>query len=160
MLSKSASLSHLGILALAVLVAGGGLVVDLLRADDPVSVNAREEAARAPAAVSAQPPRVASAVVEILRNGIGCVDGEKPLAVKSAQLRWSGRLCWSQSRLEELEIVNESNRFSATLFASAESRFETDLIPLEPGMNRLRVRSRAAKDAQKEQIIIVTRLQK
>lgn len=160
MSSIDASPSHLGILALAVLLAGGGLFVDLVRADDPVAPGVVVAAdSRAPAALPPQAPRVASAVIEVLRNGIGCADGEKPLAVKSAQLRWSGRLCWSQSRLEELEVVNERNRFSATLFAATDARFETDLIPLEVGMNRLRVRSKAAKDALKEQIIVVTRLE-
>lgn len=153
------SFSQIGILALAVILAGGGLVVDLF-SDGEAPVAIESEAERSPAAIAATRTLVPTAVTEILRAGIGCSEKEKPLEVSSAQLRWSGRLCWSHSRLEDLEVVNENNRFSATLFAADGAKFETDLIPLELGVNRLRVRSKSEKDSRKEQVILVTRFQK
>ena len=60
------------------------------------------------------------------------------LATEIKQVRLVGKLCGEQS-LQNTEILNLTNGFTATMFTPRQGRFASDFIHLAEGENRLRI---------------------
>lgn len=76
----------------------------------------------------------------------------KDAVVKSGFLRLKGRHCGGEFKPERLRITNESNGSTAVIFPKNGREFETDLIQLQDGANRIRIQY----GTQSEQILTVT----
>lgn len=82
--------------------------------------------------------------IVMIDKKIGCPGAEREepqLNSSNGFIRWAGSFCRKDIVLDKLKITNLSNGFTATIFrqVSKDSHFETDLIPLEAGLNQLAV---------------------
>lgn len=87
-----------------------------------------------------------------------CSDKEspKPFAVQGRQLRLKGKGCGKELKAESFSIVNETNGFTASVFEKGKTNYETDLIPLREGRNRLRVQYWTSPSHKIETVFDVT----
>jgi hypothetical protein len=59
-------------------------------------------------------------------------------SVRGSLLRLQGRGCGVKFDAQRLKILNESNGFTAAVFQKQKSKYETDLIQLNKGVNLIR----------------------
>ncbi len=67
--------------------------------------------------------------------------------------QFNGTLCRGE-KWKQIEIVNQSNGFTASVFARGE-KYQTDLIQLNPGVNQIKVRVTPQKGPVREQTVVV-----
>lgn len=72
-----------------------------------------------------------------------------------AQLK--GRMC-SSDKLKLVEITNLNNGFTASVFSIGVKNYQTDLIQLDEGANKIRVRITPVKGSVEEQTVIINSL--
>lgn len=60
--------------------------------------------------------------------------------VAADYIQIAGKNCISDKSLSEVEIINRSNGYTASLFSIQKDQFKTDLIQLSPGVNELTFR--------------------
>lgn len=108
---------------------------------------------------SSIPPELKQALPEIktwLAMDLNCGLNKKLTGLKVsgqwAQLK--GRMC-SSSKLKTVEITNLNNGFTASVFDQGGQDYQTDLIQLNQGSNKIRVRITPLKGSVEEQTIII-----
>lgn len=80
----------------------------------------------------------------------------KPFAIQGRHLQLKGKACGTDFKMERLTIVNETNGFTASVFEKSKSNFETDLIQLREGSNRVRVTYRVSPSKVVETVYDIT----
>lgn len=117
---------------------GWQTVADLTSADreeafQSVGASGFEGGGRAPASLSAQ--AMALSTESVLEWNCKHKDTASDVASNLVRLRISG--CDAKDVKRIIDIKNESNGSTATVFALTGARFETDLIALSPGNNKI-----------------------
>jgi hypothetical protein len=74
--------------------------------------------------------------------------------VSAGYLRLSGKNCLQSS---ELEVVNETNGFSAAIIFTNDKKLTTDFIDLQEGENKLLISSKSASGARVTEILRINR---
>lgn len=77
------------------------------------------------------------------------------MRINSPWAQIKGRYC-KPSKGKVVEIRNESNGFTASLFELGENQYKTDLIQLNAGQNEIRIRSQNAKGEFEEQTFFIS----
>lgn len=77
----------------------------------------------------------------------------KPMATRLKQIRFEGDDCAATT-----ELINETNGFTATIFAHKERGFQTDLVSLEPGLNRIKLVRKMGSGKNQTAEIEITRV--
>lgn len=62
------------------------------------------------------------------------------LVVSADYIQIKGKNCNGEKAIGEIEIINRSNGYTASLFSFQKDQFKTDLIQLSPGLNELTFR--------------------
>lgn len=116
----------------------------------------KNKAGRGPAAIasinfkSSAKPALKEALIEV-----NC--GRKlaqELRVNSPWAQIKGRYC-KPSKSKVVEIRNESNGFTASVFDLGENLYKTDLIQLNAGLNEIRIRLQKPDGSMEEQTVLV-----
>ena len=97
-------------------------------------------------------PEVHSKLALDLNCGLG-----KKMAGLKVQGQWAqlrGRMCGSD-KLKQVEITNLNNGFTASVFSLGVQQYQTDLIQLEQGSNKIRVKITPLKGSAIEQTIVI-----
>jgi hypothetical protein len=111
---------------------------------------------RAPAAIPSQVQIQKQNLKEALIE-INC--GRKlaqEMRVNSPWAQIKGRYC-KPSKSKLVEIKNESNGFTASVFDMGENHYKTDLIQLSAGSNEIRIRSHLPDGSTEEQTVTIDR---
>lgn len=142
-----------------VAVIGAQTVGDLVRAEGgetPTVSAPTEEAPRAPASLAhteVKPPAPQWREPMVEWN---CTSEVQPsMAVRGNYLRFKGKGCGQKFNVDQLMIVNETNGFTASVFAKGSERYETDLIQLREGVNRIRIQYLNSAKKKKEVVFDV-----
>ena len=120
---------------LVVSILGWQTIADLNSPDREVAFQSLSRSSgRAPSSVS---PQALKVPMEALVDW-QCSSGQGPaheVSSRLVRLRLAG--CGGKDIKKIIDIKNESNGSTATIFALSNSRFETDLISLNPGINKI-----------------------
>lgn len=101
-----------------------------------------EEMSRQPASLlpSVTRPTPASLRDALLEWNWSCSQSAaSEVNIKGGQLRLRGKSCAASFSPDRLSIINETNGFTASVFDKGRHEYETDLIQLHEGLNRIRV---------------------
>ncbi len=85
---------------------------------------------------------------------IPCKTDALSMEVKGEFVRLKGTTCAASQKIQSLSVRNETNGFTATVFAKSASQFETDLIELSQGENWLEIASGQASNPNRRIRII------
>jgi hypothetical protein len=81
-------------------------------------------------------------------------DGTDDQVTRAGRLRLSGPLCGG----EKAVVMNDTNRFAATVFTDTDSKkFSTDYIPLNTGRNVIKVDFATKTGSQKTSTVVINR---
>ncbi len=120
--------------------------------DDSLSI----KAPRMPAAISPQTKMPALDLNTRLALDLNCNLNHKMAGLKVmgqwAQLK--GRVC-ENKKLKLVEITNLNNGFTASVFEVGTQNYQTDLIQLVQGANKIRVKITPEKGSVVEQTVII-----
>ncbi len=86
---------------------------------------------------------------------LGCGVEQKSVVAESNLIQFRGKSCDKTIDFEKVEIVNTKNGYSATVFANANSKFQTDFVRLEKGENTVRVLIKKRNNAVIEEQFVV-----
>lgn len=68
-------------------------------------------------------------------------------------IQLEGESCVKNFNFQQLEIVNKSNGYTATVFPTQSGKYQTDLIQLQPGANEIAIRYRDNEGRLAEEIL-------
>jgi hypothetical protein len=119
------------------------------------SINAfyqKASKSRAPAATVAKKEKALDAFTLIELNCGRKLASEMRVNSPWAQIK--GRFC-KPSRGKLVEITNESNGFTASVFDIGQDQYKTDLIQLQNGTNKILIRYQTSEGQSEEQTVFV-----
>lgn len=92
-----------------------------------------------------------------LKVDLNCGLNKKPeLKVKGPWAQLKGRMCKpKKSDKVVVEITNMNNGFTASVFDLGVQEYQTDLIQLDQGSNKIRVRFVSPRGAVEEQTLVI-----
>lgn len=79
---------------------------------------------------------------------------QKPLQITGQWAQLRGRVCHFD-KIKTVEIVNLENGFTASVFNMGVQQYQTDLIQLDQGLNKVRVRLIPMKGPIQEQTVVI-----
>ncbi|MBX2988507.1 MAG: hypothetical protein KF802_11485 [Bdellovibrionaceae bacterium] len=146
--------------AFVVLLLGVQTVSDAVgEEDNAFDLAARQaESERAPASLPEFMPRPSGAS---FRDALLELDWSCPkspateVRIKGGQLRLHGKSCAEGFSAERLSITNETNGFTASVFDKGRHEYETDLIQLREGANKIRLQYMNSSGKTVEKILTV-----
>lgn len=112
---------------------------------------------RSPASVStASALRVASAISHFTQYDVSCAKKVLPkLDVTGSYVQFQGKNCLKNFKDGDIEIVNRSNGYTASVFISGSDKYQTDLIQLQKGDNEIAIRYRERSGKAVEEVVRV-----
>lgn len=118
---------------------------------------ATADSTRAPASVpSSINPKVGSALEQFTQFDLSCT--KKPaqtISVRGGFVQFQGKNCAQGLEVNEVEIVNKSNGYTASVFSRGANKYQTDLIQLQSGENEIAIRYREHSGKAVEEVIHV-----
>lgn len=78
-----------------------------------------------------------------------------PFEVRGGYVQLQGKSCLQKGQRQQVEIVNKTNGYTASIFESGTDKYQTDLIQLADGENEISVRYREASGKTVESIIFI-----
>ncbi|UOE99976.1 hypothetical protein [Bdellovibrio reynosensis] len=114
-------------------------------------------ASRTPASVPAVAPmKVESALSNLTAFDLSCPKpGLEAISVTGSFVQFQGKNCLKNYKDGDVEIVNKSNGYTASVFSRGINKYQTDLIQLQKGENEIAIRYREGSGKAVEQIIRV-----
>jgi hypothetical protein len=99
---------------------------------------------RVPASISSDIPLHALLTIDHAAHlDLHCSDKIKQnIVVKGNLFQIQGKSCIKNFNLSELEIINTTNGYTASVFLNGANRYQTDLIQLQDGENKITVQFR------------------
>lgn len=156
---RSSDWKFLLLTAFVVTLLGVQAVRDAVAQEEELFISSREQvASRAPSAVgpvSLRPitPSLREAMIEWNWECRAAAVSEAK--VKGGHLRLKGKSCATGFSPDRLSITNETNGFTASVFDKGRQEYETDLIQLRQGDNRIRVQYVNSSGKTVEKILTV-----
>jgi len=77
------------------------------------------------------------------------------LKVKAQYAQLKGRMCKNKNGQVTVEITNLNNGFTASVFDVGTTEYKTDLIQLDQGPNKIRVRFVSPRGSVEEQTLVI-----
>lgn len=77
------------------------------------------------------------------------------LAVNGNMVQIQGRNCIKGFKASDIEIINQQNGYTASIFESGKDEYQTDLIQLEQGDNEITIRYRERSGTVVEEVVRV-----
>lgn len=115
------------------------------------SVTSADQGERAPASIPAQALKAVKPAAHFKNLDLNCKKNQlSPLSVVGTYVQLQGKNCVANFNVGDVEIMNKSNGFTASVFQSGADKYQTDLIQLQPGQNEItiRYRERSGKSVQ------------
>lgn len=81
--------------------------------------------------------------------------GVVPLEVQGGFVQLQGKSCLNKNQRHQVEIVNKTNGYTASIFDSGADKYQTDLIQLADGENEISVRYREPSGKTVESVIFI-----
>lgn len=78
-----------------------------------------------------------------------------PLAVDGGYVQFEGKNCLRGLKVGDLEIINKSNGYTASIFLRGTDKYQTDLIQLKKGDNEITIRYRERSGRAVEEVLLV-----
>lgn len=78
-----------------------------------------------------------------------------PLSIAGGYVQFQGKNCLNNFKDGDVEIINKSNGFTASIFFRGPDKYQTDLIQLQPGDNEIVIRYRESSGTPVEEVIPV-----
>lgn len=111
-----------------------------LEAPDVPLVLASKDSFREPASIVSGAIQT-SKVLSVAMHDLDCNKKlPQQILVNGDFLQIQGRICRGDLGKKKIEIVNESNGYTAEVFESGLAKYQTDLIQLQPGSNKILIR--------------------
>ncbi|KYG67117.1 hypothetical protein AZI86_08895 [Bdellovibrio bacteriovorus] len=76
-----------------------------------------------------------------------------PLSIAGGYVQFQGKNCLNNFKEGDVEIINKSNGFTASIFLRGSDKYQTDLIQLQQGDNEIAIRYRESSGKSVEEII-------
>lgn len=161
MFKKSPSDLHFLIVTFLVVLLLGGPTVWSVVGHEAEEVSAQELSAgessgqggRAPASLSPMKP---SKISPLAVFDVSCVKGKgQEISVTEHFVQIRGKNCLKAAERERIEIVNQSNGYTASVFLSGTDQYQTDLIQLNKGPNEIHIRYPSAQGLIIEEVLKV-----
>lgn len=135
-------------------------LMNITKEDAMVEITAAELTStfdRAPASISPlEGRRTKSNLSNFTNYDLNCSkDNVSPLEVQGEFVQFQGKNCLKDSHDGDVEIVNKSNGFTASIFKSSGDKYQTDLIQLRRGDNEITIRYRELSGKAVERVIRV-----
>lgn len=113
---------------------------------------------RTPASVPHQAAsvKVESALASFTAYDLSCTkQGHAAVSVSGSFVQFQGKNCLKNFKDGDVEIVNKSNGYTASVFSRGANNYQTDLIQLQKGENEIAIRYREGSGKAVEQIVRV-----
>ncbi|XGC81283.1 hypothetical protein ACES2L_02150 [Bdellovibrio bacteriovorus] len=113
---------------------------------------------RTPASVpqKAAPIKVESALSSFTAYDLSCTkQALAAVSVSGSFVQFQGKNCLKNYKDGDVEIVNKSNGYTASVFSRGTNNYQTDLIQLQKGENEIAIRYRQGSGKAVEQIVRV-----
>lgn len=122
------------------------------------TLNASALDARTPASIPPAPSvKVAKAHSHFHSMDLNCKkSATSSFKVVGAFLQFQGKNCGPSLKDGDVEIINKSNGFTASVFTKGSNQYQTDLIQLKEGDNQILIRYRPSTGQPVEQTMTVT----
>ncbi len=164
MFKRAASeIQFIAITFILVVLLGARTFANLTEADfvalDEVKTTSRTEplqrkpASLPPTAVA--PQKIDSSLHQSADVDLNCSKKNGSLEVHAGYVQFKGKSCARGVRMGEIQIVNKSNGYTASVFDRGSDKYQTDLIQLQPGENEISIRYQNS-GRQVEEIIRVS----
>lgn len=110
---------------------------------------------RAPASVPTMAAiAVTSALSQYTAYDLSCPKrGVASVSVSGNFIQLQGKNCLKNFKDGDVEIVNKSNGYTASVFSSGTDKYQTDMIQLQKGENEIAIRYREASGKAVEQVL-------
>ncbi|MEK2689811.1 hypothetical protein [Bdellovibrio sp. GT3] len=102
-----------------------------------------KETNRRPASIPATtvaPQKIGSSLHESADVDLNCKGKTGQLEVNAGYIQFKGKNCTTGVSVGQIQIVNKSNGYTASVFDRGSDRYQTDLIQLQPGQNEIAIR--------------------
>lgn len=76
-----------------------------------------------------------------------------PLNIEGGYVQFQGKNCLNNFKEGDVQIINKSNGFTASIFLRGSDKYQTDLIQLQQGDNEIAIRYRESSGKSVEEII-------
>ncbi|QDK36549.1 hypothetical protein [Bdellovibrio sp. NC01] len=130
------------------------LSVEPVVASQNSMASSRQPASVPAAAMATQKPE--SALQQFTQFDLNCSKkAEVKVSVNSGFVQLQGKSCGKGIHEGDVEIVNKSNGYTASIFARGTDRYQTDLIQLNKGENEIAIRYRERSGKSVEEVIHV-----
>ncbi|WII70634.1 hypothetical protein QJS83_09205 [Bdellovibrio sp. 22V] len=128
--------------------------------DDEVpssEVAAQPSPARVPASIAQQQPHtVPSALSSFTQYDLSCAKkGQASLKITGSYVQFQGKNCLKNYKTGDIEIINKSNGYTASVFSRGSDKYQTDLIQLQNGENEIAIRYRERSGKAVEEVVRV-----
>ncbi len=129
---------------------------DFAEATEPTSMTV--QAARSPASLPPiSPVSKERNLGRFFNYDLSCAKkmGGAPLEIHGNFVQLQGKSCLSKGQRQQVEIINKTNGYTASIFESGTDKYQTDLIQLADGENEISVRYREASGKTVESVILI-----
>lgn len=127
---------------------------DFIESQEPVAsvVNASRTPASLPPVTVATKEK---ALNRFFSYDLSCAkkDVGVPLEVRGGFVQLQGKSCLNKVQRQQVEIINKTNGYTASIFDSGTDKYQTDLIQLADGENEISVRYRESSGKTVESVI-------
>lgn len=112
---------------------------------------------RGPASIPAKSKEMASSLVSpVTSYDLSCSKKAlQKISVNGSYVQLQGKNCLKSLSSGDIEIINKSNGYTASIFNSGSNQYQTDLIQLRGGDNEIAIRYRERSGKPVEEIIHV-----
>lgn len=161
MLRIPASERNFIIITLLLVMALGAQTVSSLLQDDMVDRVADGSVPvagpdRAPASLGSSEAPVKKSLSQLVDLDLSCTKKlQKELSISGSFVQLKGKNCLKGFKEGQIQIVNQSNGYTASIFAFGRNRYQTDLIQLREGENQIMIRHQSKNGSVFEQTLNV-----
>lgn len=130
--------------------------VEEVTAEQITRVDGVAEGSRAPASVPGKVPTVKLKPVlsQFTQYDLSCAKkGLSELKVSGSYVQFQGKNCLKNFKVSDIEIINKSNGYTASIFGSGTDKYQTDLIQLQKGDNEITIRYRERSGKAVEEVV-------
>ncbi len=118
------------------------------------AVGSSRQPASVPAKTSSLPT---SALSYFTQYDLSCAKKSlSKLKVSGSYVQFQGKNCLKNFKNGDVEIVNKSNGFTASVFSSGSDKYQTDLIQLQNGDNEIGIRYRERSGKAVEEVVRIS----
>jgi hypothetical protein len=116
---------------------------DVVASEEANTASVVEPMRRTPASLpptAVAPQKIESSLHQSADVDLNCSKKKGQLEVHAGYVQFKGKSCARGVRMGEIQIVNKSNGYTASVFDRGSDKYQTDLIQLQPGENEISIR--------------------